>query len=176
MTTIDLNCDLGEGAGHDALLMPLVTSANIACGAHAGDERTMRTTVALARRHGVAIGAHPGHPDPLHFGRVALPLTPDAAARLVHDQVAVLARLAGSDLAHVKLHGGLYHQVAKDATLAEAVAAAIAADWPRLVLFAPAGSLLVAVARSRGLAVAEDRKSTRLNSSHEWISRMPSSA
>jgi UPF0271 protein len=156
MTTIDLNCDLGEGAGLDELLMPLVTSANIACGAHAGDEDTMRTTVELARRHGVAIGAHPGHRDPLRVGRVALPLTPAAAARLVSDQVAVLARLAGPDLVHVKLHGGLYHQVAHDATLAEAVAAAIAADWPRLFLFAPAGSPLVAVARSLGLAVAEE--------------------
>lgn len=156
MTTIDLNCDLGETAGHDELLMPLVTSANIACGAHAGDEDTMRATVELARRHGVAIGAHPGHRDPLHFGRVALPLTPDAAARLVHDQVAVLARLAGDDLAHLKLHGGLYHQVAHDPQLAEAVVAAVAAAWPWLVFFAPAGSRLVEVARSRGLTVAEE--------------------
>lgn len=156
MTTIDLNCDLGEGAGDDAAVMPLVTSVNIACGGHAGDDDTMQTTVILARRHGVAIGAHPAHRDRLHFGRVARPLAPPAAARLVLEQVAALAGIAGPDLAHVKLHGGLYHQVATDFSLAAAVVAALAAEWPWLVLYAPAGSLLVGVARDRGLVVAEE--------------------
>ena len=109
---MDLNCDLGEGAPHDAAVMPLVTSANIACGGHAGDEAMMAATVALARRHGVAIGAHPGHADRVHFGRRQLALTPDAAAAVVVEQVARLEAVAGGPPRHVKLHGGLYHQVA----------------------------------------------------------------
>jgi UPF0271 protein len=154
--TIDLNCDLGEGAPHDAALMPLVTSANIACGGHAGDDATMAATVALARRHGVAIGAHPGHADREHFGRRELPLAPHAASALVVGQVERLQAVAGEPPRHIKLHGGLYHQVARDAALATAVADAIVARWPRMVVIAPAGSRLVTAARGRGLAVAEE--------------------
>ena len=155
-TTIDLNCDLGEGAPHDAAVMPLVTSANIACGGHAGDEAMMAATVALARRHGSAIGAHPGHADRAHFGRRQLALTPDAAAAVVVEQVARLEAVAGGPPWHVKLHGGLYHQVAHDEPLARAVTAALADRWPGMILVAPAGSLLVAVARAAGLRVAEE--------------------
>ena len=155
-TTIDLNCDLGEGAPHDAAVMPLVTSANIACGGHAGDEATMAATVALARRHGVAIGAHPGHVDRVHFGRRRLTLMPDAAAALVVEQVALLEAVAGGPPRHVKLHGGLYHQVAHDELLARAMTSTIADRWPGMILVAPAGSLLVAVARAAGLRVAEE--------------------
>lgn len=155
-TTIDLNCDLGEGAPHDAAVMPLVTSANIACGGHAGDEATMAATVALARRHGVAIGAHPGHVDRAHFGRWERPIAPADAAALVVEQVARLAAVAGEPPRHVKLHGSLYHQVARDELLAGAVADAIAARWPTMIVIAPAGSVLVSVARTHGLAVAEE--------------------
>jgi UPF0271 protein len=154
--TIDLNCDLGEGAPHDAALMPLVTSANIACGGHAGDDATMAATVTLARRNGVAIGAHPGHADREHFGRREVMVTPDAAAALVVEQVERLATVAGEPPRHVKLHGGLYHQVARDEELAVAVVEAVARRWPGMIFFAPAGSRLVAVARTRGLAVAEE--------------------
>jgi 5-oxoprolinase (ATP-hydrolysing) subunit A len=154
--TIDLNCDLGEGAPHDAAVMPLVTSANIACGGHAGDEATMAATVALARRHGVAIGAHPGHADREHCGRRSLAITPDAAAAVVLEQVGRLAAVAGEPPRHVKLHGGLYHQVAHEEPLAKAVAAALAARWPDMILVAPARSLLVAVGRRLGLVVAEE--------------------
>lgn len=153
---IDLNCDLGEGCPHDAALMPLVTSANIACGGHAGDDATMATAVALARRHGVAIGAHPGHADREHVGRREVPITGAAAAALVLEQVDRLAALAGEPPRHVKLHGGLYHQVARDKGLGLAVAAAIAGRWPGMILVAPAGSRLVAVARDQGLMVAEE--------------------
>ena len=155
-TTIDLNCDLGEGAAHDAAVMPLVTSANIACGGHAGDEATMAATVALARRHGVAIGAHPGHADREHFGRRELPITPDEAAALVIDQAAALEAVAGEPPRHLKLHGGLYHQAGRDEALGEAIVRAIVARWPRLMLVAFAGSPLVAVARRHGLTVAEE--------------------
>lgn len=154
--TIDLNCDLGEGQAHDAAVMPLVSSANIACGGHAGDKATMTAAVALARRYGVAIGAHPGHPDREHFGRRELAITPPAAARLVVEQIERLQTVAGEPPSHVKLHGGLYHQVARDAALAAAVAAVIAARWPEMILVAPAGSRLVAVGRAQGLSVAEE--------------------
>jgi 5-oxoprolinase (ATP-hydrolysing) subunit A len=154
--TIDLNCDLGEGGPHDAELMPLVSSANIACGGHACDAATMAAAVALARRHGVAIGGHPGHVDREHFGRRELPITPAEAAALVIDQVAALEALAGEPPRHVKLHGGLYHQVGRDEALGEAVVQAILARWPCMVLVAFAGSPLVAVARRHGLAVAEE--------------------
>lgn len=155
-TAIDLNCDLGEGSPHDAAVMLVVTSANIACGGHAGDDATMAATVALARRHGVAIGAHPGYTDREHFGRRLLAITPADAAALVVVQVERLEAVAGAPPRHVKLHGGLYHQVARDAALATAVAAAISARWPSMIVIAPAGSVLVTGARARGLAVAEE--------------------
>src|SRR5262245_32804162 len=126
--TIDLNCDLGEGAGHDAELMPLITSANIACGAHAGDEATMRATIALAQKHGVAIGAHPGFADRANFGRRELAITPADAARLVFTQVQTLQEIAGAmkaEVRHVKLHGALYNMVSRDRALAQAVVDAV---------------------------------------------------
>lgn len=153
---IDLNCDLGEGVGHDAEVMPFVTSVNIACGAHAGDSSLMAASVALAHRHGVAIGAHPGHADREHFGRHEIEMGIAEIATLVAEQIACLAACAGPLLHHVKLHGGLYHQVSRDAAAAEAVAAAIAARWPRLVVYALAGSVLADQARRAGLAVAEE--------------------
>ncbi|MCE9629728.1 MAG: LamB/YcsF family protein [Planctomycetia bacterium] len=153
---IDLNCDLGEGAGHDAEIMPLVTSATIACGAHAGDAASMAATVALARQHGVAIGAHPGHADRGHFGRREIAMGSAEAAALVTAQIARLAEIAGSMLHHVKLHGGLYHQVSRDALLADAVSLAIAARWPHLVVYAFSGSALADRARAAGLAVAQE--------------------
>ncbi len=154
MRTLDLNCDLGEGAGHDAELMPLVTSASIACGAHAGDEATMRATVALAQRHGVAIGAHPGFADRANFGRKEMLLSADALRHLVAEQVAALARLA--PLRHVKPHGALYTLAARDRGVADAVAEAVASFGKDLVLFALAGSELVQAGRRCGLRVAEE--------------------
>lgn len=154
--TIDLNCDLGEGAAGDGELMPLVSSANIACGAHAGSVEAMVAAVKLARRHRVAVGAHPGHFDPEHFGRVERPVTPHEAGRLVLIQLEQMFEIAGASLRHVKLHGALYHQVAYDVYLAEAVVGDLARLWPGLVLFAPAGSPLARLAKARGLSVAEE--------------------
>lgn len=156
MPTIDLNCDLGEGAGHDGELMPLVTSANIACGAHAGNRETMAAAVALAAAHGVAIGAHPGFPDRENFGRIERATTPAEVNRIVQAQIEQLAAIAGPALRHVKLHGALYNQVARDAGLAGPLAEELARTWPRLVVFALAGSALAAAARARGLRVAEE--------------------
>ena len=154
MKRIDLNCDLGEGAGNDAELMPLVTSANVACGAHAGNLDTMIETVELAARHRVMVGAHPGYFDLENFGRVERTIAPAEASRLVLMQIEQLFEVAGSRLRHVKLHGALYHQVSRDPLLAEAVVADLARLWPDLILYAMAGSHLARAARARGLRVA----------------------
>lgn len=153
-SSIDLNCDLGEGAGHDAEIMPFITSANIACGGHAGDEATMRATAALAKQHGVAIGAHPGFADRDNFGRSGeVPPTAEIA-RLVGTQIAALQAVAS--VRHVKPHGLLYNLAARDRKIASAVAIAVHAADPKLILFALAGSELAAAGRRCGLRVVEE--------------------
>lgn len=156
MKTIDLNCDLGEGAGADLELLPLITSANIACGAHAGDLETMIETVECARKHGVMIGAHPGYFDLQNFGRTERPISAAEAGRLVLMQVEQLYEVAGDRLRHVKLHGALYNQVSRDPHLAETVASDLARLWPALIVYAQAGSQLARNAKARGLTVAEE--------------------
>lgn len=151
---IDLNCDLGEGAGHDAELMPLITSANIACGAHAGDEATMRATVALAMQHGVAIGAHPGFADRENFGRRELALGPDQIHELVQGQLRKLRALG--PVRHVKPHGALYNLAAHDAGVARAIVDAVYETDQSLILFGLAGSQVIAVAEACGLPVASE--------------------
>lgn len=156
---IDFNCDLGEGCGDDAAIIPLVTSASIACGGHAGDEATMRATLRLCREHGVAAGAHPGYADREHFGRRDLPLAPAGIGVLVRDQVARLADIAVSEgmrLTHVKPHGALYNLAARDRAVADAVAAAVAGVDPGLVLFGLSGSQLTAAGEAAGLRVAHE--------------------
>lgn len=154
MWRVDLNCDLGEGAGHDAELMPSITSANIACGAHAGDEATMRATVALAQKHGVAVGAHPGFIDRANFGRRELALGPDEVHELVLDQIRKLQALA--PVRHVKPHGALYNMAARDPGLARALVDAVYEADPRLILFGLAGSHVIAAAEACGLPVASE--------------------
>lgn len=124
---VDVNADLGEGAGHDAALMPLISSANIACGAHAGDPETLFTTLRLARAHGVRVGAHPGYFDREHFGRRELHLPPEQLFHELVFQVSGmlnLADLAGVRVDYLKAHGALYNQACREPALAEAVAAA----------------------------------------------------
>jgi UPF0271 protein len=145
---IDLNGDVGEsfGAyemGHDAALIPILTSANIACGFHAGDPGVMRATVALAREHGTAVGAHPGFSDLVGFGRREMKATPREVEDLVAYQIGALAGIAASQgvrLAHVKPHGALYNMAARDMELAAAIARATAAVDPSLMLFGLPGS------------------------------------
>jgi UPF0271 protein len=161
---VDLNCDMGEsfGAwrmGADAAVMPHVTSANIACGYHAGDPAVMRSTVRLAREHGVAAGAHPGFPDLVGFGRRELSVTPAEVEGLVLYQVGALAAIAtaeGMPMSHVKPHGALYNMAAKDRALSDAIARAIAAVDRRLVFFGLAGSVMLAAGRDAGLRVAAE--------------------
>lgn len=154
--TIDLNCDLGEGGGHDAELMPLISSANIACGAHAGSLETMIEAVESAVAHGVGIGAHPGYFDLENFGRVERPVEPDEAARLILLQLEQIHEIAGRRLRHVKLHGALYHQVAREPLLAEAVASELGRLWAGLVVYAPSGSQFARALRARDMRVAEE--------------------
>jgi UPF0271 protein len=154
--SIDLNADVGEGAGFDGQLIPLVTSVNIACGAHAGDEATMRAALALAIATGAGIGAHPGFNDREHFGRRELAVKPKEAAALVLEQTQFMQRVAadsGAKVAHVKLHGALYNMVSRDPALSGAVASAIAGHDPSLILVALAGSRLVEAGRAAGLRV-----------------------
>ena len=157
--TIDLNCDLGEGAGHDEALMPLISSANIACGAHAGDDGVMRATVRLALRHGVAIGAHPGFADREYFGRRERELPPHEIVTLVSGQLERLREIAkaeGAVVTHVKPHGALYNMAARDAAVADAIAEAVAGVDAGLWLYGLAGGELLAAGRARGLRVVAE--------------------
>lgn len=159
MLRVDLNCDLGEGCGDDKSIMPLVTSANIACGYHAGDVETMRRTVDLAIDSGVNIGAHPGYAERENFGRTNLRLSPKDVYNLVGEQITVLAeiaRVAGAKLRHVKPHGALYNQAANDAELAGAIAEAVRDHNRELILFGLSGSLSIVEAAKLGLRAAAE--------------------
>lgn len=164
MKRIDLNCDLGEsfGAwrmGDDAALLELVSSANIACGFHAGDPVIMQQTVGLAAAHAVAIGAHVSLPDLQGFGRREMRVSADEVHAMTLYQLGALAafcRAAGTRLAHVKPHGALYNMAARDRALADAIAGAVHAFDPQLVLFGLAGSALLAAGTALGLPVAAE--------------------
>jgi len=157
--SIDLNADVGEGCGQDAALMPLISSANIACGIHAGDNDSMGEAVALALEHGVAIGAHPSFPDREHFGRREMQLGARELQQCIAAQIESLASVAqkqGTQLRHVKPHGALYNMAARDPELGETVVTAIRSVDPSLLLFGLAGSALLAVAERLGLrAISE---------------------
>jgi UPF0271 protein len=163
-TRIDLNCDLGESfgpyrIGNDEALMGLITSANIACGYHAGDPSVMDRTVRLAVEHGVAIGAHPGFPDLVGFGRRPMRMDPEEIENDVLYQVGALAAFAhaaGSALAHVKPHGALYNMAAADIEVARAIARAVRRAGPNLILVGLAGSALIAAAEEAGLCAASE--------------------
>jgi UPF0271 protein len=162
--TIDLNADMGEGLGpyrppHDAELLTLVTSANIACGFHAGDPLVMRETVATATRQGVVIGAHPGYPDILGFGRRKLDATLDEITAYVIYQIGALdavCRSWGTDLRYVKPHGALYNRAASDLPTAAAIANAIRMVAPSLTLLGLAGSAMIAAGRAAGIPTASE--------------------
>lgn len=171
MNQIDLNCDMGElpeaiADGTQEALLRSITSANVACGGHAGDAQTMRTTVEQALRAGVAVGAHPGYPDRSNFGRLELPMPLEALAASVCEQVRALAGVAaasGTRLVHVKPHGALYNQAVKDRGLAAAIADGVAmwretaaGGHKNVVLVGLAGSLMLDVFRQAGFPVASE--------------------
>jgi UPF0271 protein len=156
---VDLNCDMGEleDAAHEAALMQYITSANIACGGHAGDEVTMERTTRLAMERGVRIGAHPGYPDRANFGRLEVPMAAEEIARTVREQIerldAVVRRLGG-EIVHVKPHGALYNVAVRNAEVARAIATGVARWNPKTVLFGLAGSPMLDVWREMGMTVA----------------------
>lgn len=154
-----LNCDLGEGIGNDAALMPYIDEANIACGFHAGDAFTMRETVALCIRHGVKIGAHPSYLDRENFGRKEIELSPEEIYLLVKKQIEILNQIvktAGGELNHVKPHGALYNTSAINEVVAKAIAKAVKDVNGDLILFGLKGSLSIEVALAIGLKTAEE--------------------
>ena len=158
---IDLNCDMGEldDAAHEAALMEYITSANIACGGHAGDARTMERTVRLAIERGVRIGAHPGYPDRENFGRVEIPMAPKAIEDMVYEQIRRLDDIVlsfGSTMFHVKQHGALYNVAVRDREVARACALGVARWNPHATLFGLAGSPMLDVWREMGMTVAAE--------------------
>lgn len=161
MPRIDLNSDLGEGfgpwaMGADAAMLALVTSANVACGGHAGDPDTMRETLALAAAQGVSVGAHPGYADPLGFGRRVIPMEPAAIANMVAAQTGALsgvAALAGVQVGYVKPHGALANLAADRRDVADAIVAAVAAQPGRMAVLAISGTELEIAARAAGVPV-----------------------
>jgi UPF0271 protein len=154
--TIDLNADLGEGGTQDAQLIALVSSANIACGGHAGDDETMRAAIDAALAAGVAIGAHPGYEDRSHFGRKPLNLGPATAAEQVSRQIerfATIAARAGAEIHHVKPHGALYLQADQDPELAAAIALATSKILPGCRFYVPPGGALARAGQAAGLII-----------------------
>jgi Uncharacterized proteins, homologs of lactam utilization protein B len=151
---IDLNADVGEGGAFDAELFASgISSANVACGAHAGDRATMAAACALAVRHGVALGAHPGYADREGFGRREQTLTREAASRLLDEQLDALGREAartGASVRHVKPHGALYHQADRESWLASLVVSVARRHWPSVRIFGPPGGALEEAARQAG--------------------------
>jgi 5-oxoprolinase (ATP-hydrolysing) subunit A len=168
--TIDLNCDLGErpdliADGTEEALMESISSANVACGAHAGDAATMEATIRAALRHRLAIGAHPGFPDRGSFGRRELALSPEEIARTVQDQIVALLRIAGrcgASIGHVKPHGALYNLAARDAAVARAIALGVTRASAggglarEVVLVGLAGSSMIGAFAEAGFRVAAE--------------------
>lgn len=162
--SIDLNCDMGElpeaiADGTQEALMRSITSANIACGGHAGDEETMRATIEQALRWKVAVGAHPGYPDRENFGRLELRLSSDEIADFVFEQVRALSQIAaalGTPIAHVKPHGALYNQAVHNRELAKAIAAGVARCSRSVIMVGLANSPMLQVFREAGFAVAAE--------------------
>jgi UPF0271 protein len=166
---VDLNCDMGESfgtykMGNDEEILDFVTSANIACGFHAGDPSTMRKTVKLALEKGVGIGAHPGFQDLTGFGRRNVHVTPREAYEIVLYQIGALygfVKAEGAEMQHVKPHGALFNMAATDAALAEAIAEAVYAINPQLILFGLSGSEIVKAGEKIGLRTANEVFSDR---------------
>jgi UPF0271 protein len=159
---IDINCDLGESYGHfkvgqDSKIMPHITSANVACGFHAGDPVTMAQTVKLAKKFGVAVGAHPGYPDLMGFGRREMKLNHEELKNYIMYQTGALqafAKASGTVLQHVKPHGALYNIATRDKNIAGTITEAVLSIDSRLIVLGPPHSMIAKIASSKGLRVA----------------------
>jgi 5-oxoprolinase (ATP-hydrolysing) subunit A len=157
--SVDLNADLGEGAGHDEDILEFVTSANIACGFHAGDPSSVFDSIRTAHELEVAIGAHPSFPDRANFGRTEMIMPLEHLYAVVAYQIGAfqaLARAAGTEMNHVKAHGALYNMAARDRALAEVIVNAVFALDPKLILFVPPGSVFERAAQERELPIARE--------------------
>ncbi len=156
---IDVNCDMGEGIGNDELLMPYITSANIACGYHAGDEQTMQQTILLAKKYKVNIGAHPSFLDRRNFGRTEMKLSPTEVYELIITQIKILQKIAtvnNAALHHVKPHGALYNMASRDKVLAKSIAEAIKNVDENLVLYGLSNNFLISEAKAIGLKTSSE--------------------
>jgi len=156
---VDLNCDLGEGMQTDEQIIPLITSANIACGFHAGDIDTMKRTIELCLQHNVTIGAHPSWPDKENFGRREMQLPLTELYTIIIEQLNIISTVAkeqGVKLHHVKPHGALYNQSAKDSLIASTIAKAVKDFDPSLILFGLSGSHSITEAKKQGLKTASE--------------------
>ncbi len=159
MYFVDLNSDLGEGAAFDSQIIPLITSANIACGFHAGDSNIMNSTVKLCKANSVSFGAHPGYLDKENFGRTDMELTPNEVYNITVCQLGALAafsKLNGVKMQHVKPHGAMYNKAAKDIESALAIANAIKDFDPSLILLALSGSKMIEAAKEVGIKYASE--------------------
>ena len=159
MSNIDINCDMGEGTGNDERIMPFISSANIACGYHAGDEKSIWNCIELSSQHGVAIGAHVSFLDKENFGRKEIKLDPPAVYELVTQQLVIMFELTSAldtQIHHVKPHGALYNMAAKDPSLSNAIAAAVKDFDHNLLFYGLSGSSLVTEAKKLGLATVAE--------------------
>lgn len=159
MYKVDLNSDLGEGAAFDADIIPLITSANVACGWHAGDSEIMEETISLCKDNGVAFGAHPGYPDKENFGRTNMDVTPKQVYDFTLYQLGALSAMAkaqGAALQHVKPHGAMYNMAAKRADLSDAIADAIKDFDDSIILLALSGSEMIEAAKRKDLKYASE--------------------
>lgn len=159
MLTIDINCDLGEGFPNDAALMPFISSANIACGFHAGDIDTIKKTIALCLEHNVAIGAHPGFNDKANFGRTEMMLSDCELYDLVAEQIVLIQNICtemGATLHHVKPHGAMYNMAARNATMSYIIAGVIKEINPSLLLYGLSNSFLISESEALGLKTASE--------------------
>ncbi len=157
--TVDLNCDLGEGMDNDAAIMPYISSANIACGYHAGDENTIRKTIELCLQHNVAVGAHPGFDDKPNFGRIPVHLSEDELYRLVWKQLEIMQSICTEKRAvlhHVKPHGALYNMAASNQSISRALAKAVYDFNPKLIYYGLSGSMMISEANAVGLKTVNE--------------------
>ena len=154
--TIDINCDVGEGIGNEADILPLISSCNIACGGHTGDAESMARTVALAKKHGVLVGAHPSYPDCGNFGRTTMVIEDDLLKKDIQRQISDLTTILNREqvpLNHIKAHGALYNDLAKNPALADLFLSVIEPYKPSAVLYVPPDSIIALKAKEQGFSI-----------------------
>ncbi len=155
---IDINCDLGEGAENDEKIMPLINSCNIACGGHYGTDATIEEAVTLAKKYGIKVGAHPSFPDPINFGRVVMEIDSETLKKSIIEQVQRFQKITaqiGLSMSHVKLHGALYNQAAKNINVAQTVIEALLQVGTDYAIYAPHDSALEQVGQAHFAIIPE---------------------